>query len=89
LEEIQNFVGHTAFVFSVKSLGLGLYISGGDDRSVRVWKDNTCEQSIQLPASVWQLAFDNENHDIIVGCSDGFLRIFTQDAQRKAPQQEI
>ncbi len=58
LEQIQNFIGHTAFVFSVKSICLGLYISGGDDRSVKVWRDQSCEQTIQLPASVWGLAFD-------------------------------
>ena len=58
MEEIQNFIGHTAFVFSVKSIRLGVYISGGDDRCVRIWKDQTCEQTIQIPGSIWQLSYD-------------------------------
>lgn len=66
-------------MFSVKSIGFGLYISGGEDRSIKIWKDHICEQTIQLPASIWQLSFDNETGDIVAGCSDGFLRIFTRD----------
>jgi hypothetical protein len=30
-------MGHTAFVFSVACLGFGLYLSAGDDKTVKVW----------------------------------------------------
>jgi hypothetical protein len=41
-----------------------------------------------MPASVWSLAFDHDTGDVFAGCSDGYLRIFTKDAARRAPQQE-
>lgn len=31
----------------------------------------------------------DENGDIYAGCSDGFLRVFTTDLGRRAPQHEI
>jgi phospholipase A-2-activating protein len=55
LEHIQTLLGHTAFVFSVKALRLGLYLSGGEDRTLKVWADDHCLQDIHLPASVWSV----------------------------------
>lgn len=37
LDLIQTFTGHSAFVFSVKALKLGKYISGGEDKVIKVW----------------------------------------------------
>ncbi len=39
-EEVNQFSGHTSFIFSVNYLSFGLYISGADDRNLKVWKDN-------------------------------------------------
>ena len=85
LEEIQTFSGHTAFVFTCKSRGLGSYFSGGEDKTIKVWNSETAVQTIQCPASIWCLAI-GENGDIFSGCSDGFLRIFTTDITRRAPE---
>lgn len=47
--------GHDSFVYSLAtipdSLGGGL-VSGGEDRTVRVWRaaDGECEQTITVPA---------------------------------------
>lgn len=83
LEEVQSFLGHTSFVFSVKSWELGHYCSGGDDKCLKIWDDEKNIQTIQFPASIWSIALD-KNRDIYTGCSDGFLRVFTQDPARKA-----
>ena len=88
LEEIQTMSGHSAFIFTVKSKSLGSYISGGEDKTIKIWNDSTSVQTIQCPASVWSLAFD-ENGDIYAGFSDGALRVFTKDMVRRAPQNEI
>ena len=37
LEPIQTLLGHTAFVFAVKSMSLGFYISGGEDKTLKLW----------------------------------------------------
>lgn len=75
--------GHTAFVFTVKALRLGLYVSGGEDRTLKIWADDHCQQDIYLPASVWNVAIDT-NGDIFAACSDGFIRTFTTDEERRA-----
>ncbi len=76
-------------MFAVKSIGFGQYVSGGEDRTIKLWRDDSCEQTIQMPASVWSLAFDPETGDVFAGCSDGYLRVFTKDTARRAPQQEL
>lgn len=83
LEEVQKLTGHSGFVFAVKAFGLGSYISGGDDKTVKVWEEENCLQSIYLPAEVWTVSFD-ENRDIFVGTTDGFLRTFTKNMDRRA-----
>ena len=37
LEPVETMKGHTAFVFTCQSMGLGKYISGGDDNSIKIW----------------------------------------------------
>jgi len=83
LELIQTLLGHTAFVFAVKALRLGLYVSGGEDRTLKVWADDHCQQDIHLPASVWSIVCI-ENGDILAAGSDGFVRSFTTDESRRA-----
>ncbi len=47
--------GHTSFVYSISVLPNGDIVSGGEDRSLRVWKDGSCHQTIIHPAiSVWR-----------------------------------
>ena len=83
LEPIQTLRGHSAFVFSAKSLRLGSYASGGEDKTLRIWGESDCTQDIQLPAAIWSVAFDQLG-DIFTACTDGFIRIFSADPVRKA-----
>ncbi|MBZ6370452.1 MAG: hypothetical protein LBE44_00635 [Microbacterium hominis] len=54
-ECVHTLSGHDSFVYSLAtipdSLGGGL-VSGGEDRTVRVWRaaDGECEQTITVPA---------------------------------------
>eukprot|EP00795_Rhopilema_esculentum_P010393 gene10393-19090_t len=57
----------------------------GEDRSLRIWKDGSCVQTITMPCtSVWSVCC-LANGDIVVGSSDGVARIFTSDESRIAP----
>ncbi|CAG8434421.1 1374_t:CDS:10 [Diversispora eburnea] len=77
---------HTQFIYSLSILPTGEIISGGEDRSVRVWKDGQCIQTIFHPAtSVWCVD-TMPNGDIISGSSDGVVRIFTRSPERVAEQ---
>lgn len=49
---------HSAFVFGVKSVAFGSYISCGDDKSIRIWHNESVIQTLQCPASVWSVALD-------------------------------
>ena len=39
---MQELKGHTGFVFSLCTLDSGEIVSGGDDCTVRVWRDGAC-----------------------------------------------
>lgn len=76
--------GHTSFVYSVIVLSSGEFVSSGEDRTVRIWKDGQCIQTLQQPCiSVWSVA-GLPNGDIAVGGSDSVVRVFTRDSERMA-----
>lgn len=81
---IQTLDGHTSFVYSVSVLPSGEFVSAGEDRTVRVWKDGQLIQTIQQPCvSVWAVS-SLPNNDIVVGGSDNAVRVFTRADERAA-----
>lgn len=88
-QPISSMSGHTSFVYSLAELGGAELASSGEDRSVRVWKDNgDLAQTITIPAiSVWTVAAFGDG-DLACGSSDCFIRIFTRDESRLADAQE-
>jgi phospholipase A-2-activating protein len=38
-DELGSFAGHKAFVFAVDCIAFGHYVSGGDDKTIKIWKD--------------------------------------------------
>lgn len=83
-ELISELYGHEAFIYSLAVLPDGKLVSSGEDRTVRIWQDTSCIQTITLPAvSVWSVAACG-NGDIIAGSSDKVARIFTTDPDRVA-----
>ncbi|KAG8835227.1 hypothetical protein FRC17_004789 [Serendipita sp. 399] len=86
---VYTLVGHTSFVYSLSILPTGELVSSGEDRSVRVWKDGECSQTIVHPAiSVWTVS-TMPNGDIVSGCSDGVVRVFSNSEERWAPAEEL
>eukprot|EP00794_Sanderia_malayensis_P016237 gene16236-17875_t len=86
-ECLQVYSGHTNYIYSIATLpfGDGSFATCGEDRSLRIWKDNACAQTIILPCqSIWSVDC-LPNGDIIVGSSDGIARIFTCAEERVAP----
>uniref|UniRef100_H0VMN5 Phospholipase A-2-activating protein n=1 Tax=Cavia porcellus TaxID=10141 RepID=H0VMN5_CAVPO len=65
------------------------FATTGEDRSLRIWKHGECAQTIRLPAqSIWCCCV-LDNGDIVVGASDGIIRVFTESADRTASAEEI
>lgn len=86
-KQVGELQGHESFIYSLASLPSGELISSGEDRTVRIWKDNTCIQTITHPAiSVWCVAACAENGDIVSGSSDRKVRVFSREKERQAEQ---
>ncbi|KZT09614.1 PFU-domain-containing protein [Laetiporus sulphureus 93-53] len=82
---VHTLSGHTSFIYSISVLPNGDIVSGGEDRTVRIWRDGECVQTIVHPAiSVWSVS-TMPNGDIVTGCSDGVVRIFTAEESRYLP----
>jgi len=83
-ECLQQLYGHTSFVYSLAHLSSGELVSSGEDRTVRIWKDGECIQTINLPAiSIWCVN-TLPNGDIVCGSNDGVARVFTRYESRIA-----
>jgi len=89
---IQIYTGHESFVYSICILSSGnLFATTGEDRSLRIWgvSESVCRQSITLPAiSVWSCC-PLSNGDVVVGSSDGVVRVFTSAPSRYAPEEDL
>ncbi|XP_059168417.1 phospholipase A-2-activating protein-like [Physella acuta] len=79
------YYGHTNYVYCLSILPNGQdFITGGEDRTMRVWRDGKCVQTLYHPCeSVWTVCALT-NGDIASGSSDGIIRIFTQAPERVA-----
>ncbi|KAI0362495.1 phospholipase A-2-activating protein [Trametes cingulata] len=86
---VYTLSGHTSFVYSISVLPSGDIVSGGEDRTVRIWRDGECAQTLVHPAiSVWTVS-TMPNGDIVTGCSDGVVRVFSTEEERWAPADQL
>jgi len=86
---LGTYYGHDNYIYSLALLpGQDrTWVTSGEDRSVRVWRENSVVQTIYLPAiSVWSVAV-LPNTDIAVATNDGCVRIFTREKSRQASQE--
>mmetsp|Transcript_40455 Transcript_40455/g.29128 ORF Transcript_40455/g.29128 Transcript_40455/m.29128 type:complete len:102 (+) Transcript_40455:196-501(+) len=84
---LMNLEGHTGFIFAIDVLETGEIVTGGDDCTVKIWHDGTCRQTIQMPRTVWTITH-NRFGDLLVGCEDKSIRIFTRDEKRQEKGKE-
>ncbi|KAK4989808.1 WD repeat protein Lub1 [Elasticomyces elasticus] len=84
-DELGQLHGHENFVYSLATLPNGDLVSSSEDRTVRIWRDGECIQTITHPAiSVWSVAVCPGTGDIVSGASDKIVRVFTRDQERLA-----
>ncbi len=77
--------GHEAYIYSLAILPNGDIVSSSEDRTVRIWRDGHCIQTITHPAiSLWTVAACSTTGDIVSGASDNIIRIFSRDPERQA-----
>lgn len=84
-EPIGELEGHTAYIYSLAILPNGDLVSSSEDRTVKIWRDGQCIQTITHPAiSIWTVAACPETGDIVSGASDHNVRVFSRDPERQA-----
>lgn len=87
-KQVGELLGHESFIYSITSLQSGELVSSGEDRTVRIWKDGACIQTITHPAiSVWAVAVCPESGDIVSGASDKIVRVFTRNPESFADEE--
>ncbi|KAH8413203.1 hypothetical protein KR009_008741 [Drosophila setifemur] len=91
-ECVRQMSGHTNYIYAMArnpALGPQVVVSCGEDSTLRMWNVITGEElgaPIVHPAiSVWSVAC-LQNGDIVTGCSDGVVRVFTQEPARQATE---
>ncbi|KAM4809172.1 phospholipase A-2-activating protein [Rhinophrynus dorsalis] len=89
-ECLQICYGHTNYIYSICLFPDSQdFVTTSEDRSMRIWRKGECTQTIRLPAqSVWCCCV-LDNGDIVVGASDGIIRVFTESQERTASPEEI
>ncbi|XP_062189711.1 uncharacterized protein LOC133892777 [Phragmites australis] len=87
-QPLLDMIGHTSLVYSVDAHSSGLIASGSEDRSLKIWKDGICVQTIEHPGCIWDAKF-LENGDIVAACSDGTTRVWTTDTNRFCSDEEL
>eukprot|EP01012_Entosiphon_sulcatum_P039725 TRINITY_DN5274_c0_g1_i1.p1 TRINITY_DN5274_c0_g1~~TRINITY_DN5274_c0_g1_i1.p1 ORF type:complete len:804 (+),score=134.24 TRINITY_DN5274_c0_g1_i1:28-2412(+) len=80
-EQLQMFAGHTSLVYCVAVLSSSEFVSGSEDRTMRVWKGGQCVQTITLPGHIWDVCV-LENGDVVSGTTDKVARVWTRTAAR-------
>ncbi|XP_053150761.1 phospholipase A-2-activating protein isoform X2 [Hemicordylus capensis] len=89
-ECLQVYYGHTNYIYCISVFPQSKdFVTTGEDRSLRIWRKGECTQTIRLPAqSVWCCCV-LDNGDLVVGASDGVIRVFTESLERTASLEEI
>ncbi|SPC62088.1 related to DOA1 - involved in ubiquitin-dependent proteolysis [Ustilago sp. UG-2017b] len=77
--------GHTSIVYDLAAYiqhdaKAPRLVSSGEDGTLRVWNwlSNELLQTVHVPVvSVWSIAVLPESQDLVVGCSDGLVRVYS------------
>ena len=85
---MKSFLGHESLIYQLYPLPGGEgFVSVGEDKSLRIWnyeKTSPIETTRHPAMSVWAVTV-LPNGDIATGSSDGVVRVFSRDPERKAP----
>ncbi|KAF2163364.1 hypothetical protein M409DRAFT_57644 [Zasmidium cellare ATCC 36951] len=89
-QQMGELEGHNAYIYNLAILPNGDIVSSSEDRTVRIWRDGKCIQTITHPAiSIWTVAACPETGDIVSGASDNIIRVFSRDPERQADAETI
>eukprot|EP00771_Trimastix_marina_P000758 gnl/Trimastix_PCT/1788.p1 GENE.gnl/Trimastix_PCT/1788~~gnl/Trimastix_PCT/1788.p1 ORF type:complete len:787 (-),score=239.01 gnl/Trimastix_PCT/1788:55-2361(-) len=87
-ECLQSVEASPLLIYALCVLPTGEWCTGGEDRTLRIFRDGACVQSIPHPSVIWSLAC-LESGDLVAGCDDGGLRIWTRNAERRITDERV
>lgn len=90
---INTFYGHENYVYSIRQFPDSTpenirLVSCSEDRSVRIWSNGTCLQTIRLPPTTLWDVYPLDNNNIAVAASTGSAYVLTRDEKLEAPPEE-
>jgi phospholipase A-2-activating protein len=87
-DELAAFPCHEQYIYGLCVLSSSEFATVSEDKSLKVFKDGKAVQTIQHPGVVWCVEA-LPNGDIVTGCQDGVVRVWTRASERAAPGEEI
>ena len=88
---LNTWTAHEAFIFSMcANQSTSQLFTCGDDRVVKVWKENgTFMQNLPHPNTIWDACINPSNGDLLTACADGILRVFSLKKERWMNQEAL
>ena len=88
---LNTWTAHEAFIFSMcANQATSQIFTCGDDRVVKVWKENgTFMQNLPHPNTIWDACINPSNGDLLTACADGILRVFSLKKERWMNQEAL
>ena len=78
--EVVTLAGHTSTVYGVAAAPDGRIVTGSADRTIKVWREGTCERTIQAQTSwVSAVAAMPDGQRILSGGMDDTVRVWLLD----------
>lgn len=87
---IEQYDGHENYIYSICVIISDennlKFATTSEDKTLRIWQNGKNRQSIRLPAqTLWSVCRTMSN-ELVVGCSNGNIYIYTQDERLYAPE---
>lgn len=91
-ECVRDMYGHESYIYTMALLSPKIIITGGEDSTVRLWdleKGEPLGDPLLMPTqSVWSV-YGLKCGDIVVGASDGVVRVFTRNKACVAAEEAL
>lgn len=95
---LETYDGHSNYIYSISLITNDenklKFATCSEDKTLRIWQsgDSSRNQSIRVPAQTLWSVCRLANGDLLVGCSNGNIYVYTQDERLHAPaamQEEV
>ena len=93
---LETYDGHSNYIYSISLIRNDenklKFATCSEDKTLRIWQTGESIQSIRVPAQTLWSVCTLANGDLLVGCSNGNVYVYTQDERLYAPaalQEEI